>query len=112
MAVELEEEDEAIHTSKELREYNEEATKVDKRQMVKQCDKEVARNRDGGGLRKTRYKSVKKQKIVSFRCIIILSKQRWRMRCSKRHILRALALISTLSLIRFSERSKNLAGIA
>jgi hypothetical protein len=33
-------------------------------------------------------------------------------RCPEKHILRALTLISMLSMIRFSERSKNLAGIA
>jgi hypothetical protein len=53
----------------------------------------------------------RKQEIVSFRFIKILSKQRWRTRCSKKYLLRALALTSMLSLIRFSERSKNLAGI-
>jgi hypothetical protein len=52
-----------------------------------------------------------KKKIVRFRFIRILSEQRLRMRCSKKHILRALALFSMLSLIGFSERSKNLAGI-
>ncbi len=40
---------------------------------------------------------------MSFRFIRILREQRWRMRCSKKHILRALAQISMLSLIRFSE---------
>jgi hypothetical protein len=53
-----------------------------------------------------------KQEIVSFRFIRILSEQRWRMRCSKKYILRALTLISMHSLIRFLERTENLAGIA
>ncbi len=45
----MEEEDEAKHMVKKQREHNEKDAKVEEWQEAEQCDKEIARNGDGGG---------------------------------------------------------------